>query len=93
MCIICTQFIISYSFAGYFVRNENGSTKAIWWESEDAHQIDFTNPEAAEWFSSRIAVLKDDPGVDGFKFDAGETDYAIPVVILILQYSTGLTMT
>ncbi|KAJ8922547.1 hypothetical protein NQ315_007577 [Exocentrus adspersus] len=53
-------------------------TKAIWWEGDDAHQIDFTNPEAAEWFSTRISVLKDDPGVDGFKFDAGETDYAIP---------------
>lgn len=77
------QFFLFYvhralSLAGYFVKNENGSTRAIWWESDDAHQIDFTNPEAAKWFSTRIAVLKEDPGVDGFKFDAGETDYAIP---------------
>ncbi|KAJ8978382.1 hypothetical protein NQ317_005963 [Molorchus minor] len=63
---------------GYFVKNVNGNTTAIWWESEDAHQIDFTNPEAAEWFSTRIRALLTNPGVDGFKFDAGETDYAIP---------------
>ncbi|XP_072377024.1 myogenesis-regulating glycosidase-like [Diabrotica undecimpunctata] len=63
---------------GYFVKDVNGDTRAIWWESDDAHQVDFTNPDAAKWFSDKIQALADDPGLDGFKFDAGETDYAIP---------------
>ncbi|CAG9859821.1 unnamed protein product [Phyllotreta striolata] len=63
---------------GYFVKNPKGDTKAIWWESDDAHQVDFTNPNAAEWFADKVRALAKDPGMDGFKFDAGETDYAIP---------------
>lgn len=64
---------------GYFVKNVDGDTRAVWWESNNAHQIDFTNPEAAKWFSDRIEQLRKDPGIDSFKFDGGETDYAIPV--------------
>lgn len=69
----------AFSVTGYFVKNKNANDTAIWWESNDAHQIDFTQPAAAKWFSDRIAVLKKDPGIDSFKFDAGETDYVIPV--------------
>lgn len=61
------------------MKNVNGDTKAIWWYGDDSHQIDFTKPEAANWFSARVGLLKENPGVDSFKFDAGETDYAIPV--------------
>ncbi|XP_056647707.1 myogenesis-regulating glycosidase-like [Diorhabda sublineata] len=63
---------------GYFVKDPDGNTRAIWWESDDAHQVDFTNPQAAEWFASKIRALVEETGLDGFKFDAGETDYAIP---------------
>lgn len=62
------------------MKNINGDTRAIWWESTNGHQIDFTNPEAAKWFSDRVTQLKTNPGIDSFKFDAGETDYAIPVM-------------
>ncbi|CAG9858893.1 unnamed protein product [Phyllotreta striolata] len=62
---------------GYFVKDVNGNTTVSWWESNNAHQIDFTNPKAFSWFSSRLKVLKADTGVDGFRFDAGETDYAL----------------
>lgn len=61
--------------------NEQGDPKATWWYSDDAHQIDFTKAEAAKWFSDRVEALQKIPGVDSFKFDAGETDYAIPVSV------------
>ncbi|KAJ8978374.1 hypothetical protein NQ317_005955 [Molorchus minor] len=61
---------------GYFVKNTNGNINGSWWNSNDTHQIDFTNPEAAEWYSARLKKLLVDPGIDNFKFDAGETDYA-----------------
>ncbi|KAG5875299.1 hypothetical protein JTB14_028449 [Gonioctena quinquepunctata] len=71
--------IVANNFTrGYFVKNPEGDTRAIWWESENAHQIDFTKEEAAQWFADKMKKLLEDPGVDSFKFDAGETDYAIP---------------
>lgn len=51
----------------------------VWWESNDARQIDFTNPEAREWYSDKLKKILEDPGVDSFKFDAGETDYVAQV--------------
>ncbi|XP_066252568.1 myogenesis-regulating glycosidase-like [Euwallacea similis] len=62
--------------SGYFVRNGANETHAVWWDGDDAHQIDFTNPEAAKWWSDRLQNLKDTYGLDSFKFDAGEIDYA-----------------
>lgn len=34
--------------------------------------MDFTNPEAVEWWMSKRAYLVDDLGIDGFKTDGGE---------------------
>ncbi|CAH1972985.1 unnamed protein product [Acanthoscelides obtectus] len=61
---------------GFFVKNPEGSTRATWWNGKDSHQIDFTKPEAAEWYAARLRKLQKSPGIDAFKFDAGETDYA-----------------
>nr|AHH86054.1 glycoside hydrolase family 31 [Gastrophysa viridula] len=60
---------------GYFVRDENNNTKAVWWNSDNAHQIDFTNPQAAKWWSARLNNLRNNIKIDSFKFDAGETNY------------------
>ncbi|XP_060530661.1 myogenesis-regulating glycosidase-like [Cylas formicarius] len=60
---------------GYFVKNPSGDTNAVWWDSNDAHQIDFTYTEAAAWWSARLKSLQTDYGIDAFKFDAGETNY------------------
>nr|AHH86056.1 glycoside hydrolase family 31 [Phaedon cochleariae] len=60
---------------GYFVVDSNNKTNGSWWNSNDAHQIDFTNPQAAEWWSARLRKLQANVGIDSFKFDAGETDY------------------
>ncbi|XP_074026042.1 myogenesis-regulating glycosidase isoform X2 [Leptinotarsa decemlineata] len=61
---------------GYFVANTEGMTNGSWWNSEDAHQIDFTNPEAVKWWTNRVQKLKHNPKIESFKFDAGETDYS-----------------
>lgn len=63
------------------MKNPKGETKATWWDGNDAHQIDFTKSAAANWFTERLAALQKNPGIDGFKFDAGEPDYAIMVSV------------
>ncbi|CAH0558146.1 unnamed protein product, partial [Brassicogethes aeneus] len=60
---------------GYFVENDQGSDHAYWWDSDDSHQIDFTKPEAQDWYVNRLEKLRKNHGIDSFKFDAGETDY------------------
>ena len=56
---------------GYFVKRPNGD---VWqwdmWQPGMAI-VDFTNPEACEWFSSKLEALID-MGVDCFKTDFGE---------------------
>ena len=56
---------------GYFVKRANGD---VWqwdmWQPGMA-LVDFTNPEACDWFSKKLEVLLD-MGVDSFKTDFGE---------------------
>jgi len=42
-----------------------------WWNGFSA-LLDVTNPEAGKWLLSHLDVLRDEYGVDGFKFDAGD---------------------
>ncbi len=44
-----------------------------WWQGARAGCVDFTNPDAVDWWNSRLDALRADIGVDSFKFDAGET--------------------
>lgn len=59
----------------YFAKNISGQTLAIWWNSDNSHQIDFTNSEAAQWWVDRVKKLQENPGIDSFKFDAGESNF------------------
>lgn len=56
---------------GYFLKRENGD---VWqwdlWQPGMAI-VDFTNPEACEWYASKLRRLVD-MGVDSFKTDFGE---------------------
>lgn len=57
--------------AGYLLKKPNGD---VWqWDRWQAGMgiVDFTNPEAAKWFQSKLKVLID-MGVDSFKTDFGE---------------------
>lgn len=71
---------ISYivSLSDFFVKNQDGSVLTHWWNSDilQAQHVDFSNSEAREWFASRLRKLRNDHGIDGFKFDAGETTFA-----------------
>ena len=56
---------------GYFIKRPNGD---VWqWDKWQAGLaiIDFTNPEAVEWYRSKLTDLID-MGVDSFKTDFGE---------------------
>ncbi|WP_117168803.1 alpha-xylosidase [Paraliobacillus sediminis] len=56
---------------GYLLKKENGD---VWqWDRWQAGMgiVDFTNPDAAKWFQSKLKVLID-MGVDSFKTDFGE---------------------
>jgi len=43
-----------------------------WWNGYSA-VLDFSNHAAVEWFEKQLDFLVDKYGVDGFKFDAGDT--------------------
>ena len=53
-----------------------------WWDGYSVH-LDLTNPEAMAWLRGELSRLQSDYGVDGFKFDAGDT----------LHYKSGPTST
>ncbi|XP_022126353.2 myogenesis-regulating glycosidase [Pieris rapae] len=68
---------------GYLVLNEDGSPIASWWNTNGTNpgHIDFTNPQAANWWSERVRNLLETYGFDSAKFDAGQSSYTpqIPV--------------
>ena len=56
---------------GYFVRNKDGSVfQCDMWQPGMAI-VDFTNPNACEWYASKLRALCE-MGVDAFKTDFGE---------------------
>ncbi|KAL7641349.1 UNVERIFIED_CONTAM: hypothetical protein RMT77_008488 [Armadillidium vulgare] len=68
----------SFSYADqkkYLIKDKNGNTQLTsWWQGKNiAGIIDFTNDEAVSWWTGRLKELLKKTGLDGFKFDAGET--------------------
>ncbi len=45
-----------------------------WWNGASA-VLDLSNPEARAWFHARLDRLRREFGVDGFKFDAGDSPF------------------
>ncbi len=45
-----------------------------WWDGYSV-VLDFSNPAAVEWFRAQLLNLQSRYGIDGFKFDAGDSDY------------------
>lgn len=72
----------------YLVVDHQNNTDTQWWNSaknQSAH-VDFTNPNASAWFTSRLQTIQREAGIDSFKFDAGETSWA-PSVSVCLTYN------
>lgn len=60
---------------GYLVRQQSGETYLVpWWQGRGG-LLDVTNPAAVEWFRERLERLRDETGLDGYKFDAGEAAF------------------
>ncbi|HZF65141.1 MAG TPA: glycoside hydrolase family 31 protein, partial [Chitinophagaceae bacterium] len=48
-----------------------------WWNGYSA-ELDFSNPNAFDWFAGQLKKLQQEYGVDGFKLDAGDMEYYPP---------------
>ena len=61
---------------GYLILNskDNSPYMTQWWNGKAA-LIDFSNPEAYEWFLNQLKSLQQNYGVRGFKLDAGDAEY------------------
>lgn len=46
----------------------------VWWNGISA-VLDLSNPIAEDWMKSELNKLQKEYGVDGFKFDAGDTEF------------------
>ncbi len=60
---------------GFLCRDRDGNIAIRKWWSGYSAVLDFTNPKAVEWYHSQLKYLMDTYGVDGFKFDAGDTSF------------------
>lgn len=47
-----------------------------WWNGVSA-VLDLSNPDAMQWFRGQLQHLVDEYGVDGFKLDAGDTNFYV----------------
>ena len=57
------------------VRGQDGKpTLKTWWNC-DSYVLDMTSPFAKTWLKTKLDFYVNEYGVDGFKFDAGDTDY------------------
>ncbi|MDD2216032.1 MAG: glycoside hydrolase family 31 protein [Eubacteriales bacterium] len=45
-----------------------------WWNGFSM-VMDFTNPDASDWFHQQLEAMVKEYGIDGFKFDAGDSQY------------------
>jgi alpha-glucosidase (family GH31 glycosyl hydrolase) len=48
-----------------------------WWNGLGAN-VDFSDSEARKWFVNRLEMLRNETGIDSFKFDAGEVGWINP---------------
>lgn len=76
----CTEIHSLAKNRGYLVNSTKGTVNTVWWNGK-ASYIDFTNPEAANWWASSLRDLLAKSGIDTLKFDAGEFSWYVFVYI------------
>ena len=62
-----------------------------WWQGEVAGYYDFTRQSAADWWTNRVLKIRTDYGFDGFKVDAGETNWLPAGFDFVPQLSANAT--
>lgn len=70
------------------VLDHDNNSDTEWWNSEKRQSayIDFTKSAAADWYVARLNKLKNEAGIDSFKFDAGETSWLPKVHKLHIEH-------
>ena len=58
---------------GFLIKNADNTVAVREWWSGYSAVLDLTDPEAVKWFHSQLDYLMQKYGVDGFKFDAGDS--------------------
>ena len=61
---------------GYVAITASGDPYLVKWWQGRGFLLDVTNPEALSWFGQNLNDFRQEVGLDGFKFDAGEGKYA-----------------
>ena len=69
----CIDTLNEANGQGFLVKNAAG-IHTHWWNG-DASIIDFTKKGAQDWFIQKHKQVMQNTGLDGFKFDAGETSW------------------
>ncbi|WP_328972293.1 glycoside hydrolase family 31 protein [Streptomyces sp. NBC_00239] len=52
-----------------------GRAKVAWWWNGWSAGLDLLDPRARAWLTGRLEALRDDIGIDGFKFDGGDAPW------------------
>jgi alpha-glucosidase (family GH31 glycosyl hydrolase) len=61
---------------GLLIRRRSGRIAIREWWNGFSAMLDLTNPAAVDWLCGELDTLRDEHGIDGFKFDAGDVrDY------------------
>jgi alpha-glucosidase len=69
------RLLKSRSFEAFVKEPDGREPKMVrWWNGVSA-VLDLTNPKATAWFKDRLNYLQETYGVDGFKLDAGDTEF------------------
>lgn len=58
---------------GWLLRERDGTAARLeWWDGYSVH-MDLTDPQAFAWYQGELERLQRDYGIDGFKFDGGDS--------------------
>lgn len=57
-----------------WANTRNKAAIVRWWNGASA-LLDLSNPKSKKWFKEQLDHLQNEYGVDGFKFDAGDTPF------------------
>jgi len=57
-----------------WANTQNKAAIIRWWNGASAC-LDLSNPKAQKWFQEQLDYLVEEMGVDGFKFDAGDSGF------------------